>query len=92
MLCVMLSVTKTTKTSACVSWIMVDELTRAGVWRDLRFPLPSRQTDGSSILSISVDAAREMANRVRTLREAGWPSERAEESVLARNLESDARR
>jgi hypothetical protein len=54
-----------------VSWIMVDELTRAGVWRDLRFPLPSRQTDGSSILSISVDAAREMANRVRTLREAG---------------------
>jgi len=54
-----------------VSWIMVDELTRAGVWRDLRFPLLSRRTDGSFILSISVNAARNMVERVRTLREAG---------------------
>lgn len=45
-----------------VSRLMVEELTRAGVWKRLDFPLLMPQNDGSSMLWIAVDRAREMAD------------------------------
>lgn len=49
-----------------VSRLMVEELTRAGVWKRLDLPLLMPQNDGSSMLWISVDRAREMADLCRT--------------------------
>jgi len=51
-----------------VSKIMVDELTRVGMWRDLRFPIVAQQNDGSAILTISIHDARDMVERCRACR------------------------
>lgn len=49
-----------------VSRLVVEELTRAGVWKRLDFPLLIPQNDGSSTLWIAIDRAREMVDLCRT--------------------------